>query len=110
MDDIMEAHTEPLYTCEYLSKDVLVTGDDGGQIKIWDLRSKTCVYDIHEQKEGTITDITFNNEKSYLFSASNNGTLAVFDLRKSNNSKDKLYAMSDEMEEELNCLSFVKVR
>ena len=109
MDDIIEAHAQPMYTCEYLSKDVLVTGDDDGQIKIWDLRTKTCVYDVHEQKEGTITDLTSDSQKAYLFSTSNNGTLGVYDLRKSNTAKDKLFAMSDEMEEELNCLTFVKV-
>jgi len=109
MEDISNAHNEPMYTCEFLSKDVLATGDDDGQIKIWDLRSKSCVYDVHEQKEGTVTDMTFNNEKTMLFSSSNNGTLAVYDLRKQNHAKEKLFAMSDEMEEELNCLAFVKV-
>ena len=110
MDDILDAHKEPMYTCEFLSSDVLITGDDDGQIKIWDLRSKSCVYDVHEQKEGTITDITYNKDKTYLFSSSNNGTLGVYDLRKSNTAKDKLFALSDEMEEELNCLSLVKVK
>lgn len=109
MDDIRDAHDVPMYTCEYLSKDVLITGDDDGHIKIWDLRSKSCVYDVHEQKEGTITGITYDLQKTYLLSTSNNGTLGVYDLRKPNTSKDKLFALSDEMEEELNCISFVKV-
>lgn len=109
IDDIVDAHATSLYTCEYLTKDVLATGDDDGMIKIWDLRTKTCVYDVHEQKEGTVTDMTADVQKSFLCSTSNNGTLAVYDLRKPNSAKDKLSAMSDEMEEELNCLSFVKV-
>lgn len=109
MDDILDSHSQPIYTCEYLSKDALVTGDDDGMIKIWDLRSKSCIYEVHEQKDGTITGMTYDSQKSYLLSTSNNGTLGVYDLRKSNNSKEKLYALSDVMEEELNCLTFIRV-
>lgn len=108
MDSIENAHAAALYTCEYLSKDVLATGDDDGQIKIWDLRTKTSVYDVHEQKDGTITSMVSDGQRAYLHATSNNGTLAVYDLRKSNTAKEKLTAMSDEMEEELNCITFVK--
>ena len=110
VNSISNAHDNPIYTCEFLSKDVLVSADDDGHIKIWDIRAGNMVFDVKEQTEGTITDLTINQEKSLLLASSNNGTLGVYDLRKSNTSKEKLYAMSDEMEEELNCISFVKVK
>ena len=104
------AHENSIYTCEFLSKDVLVSADDDGHIKIWDIRAGNPVYEVKEQTNGTITDLAINKEKSLLFATSNSGTLGVYDLRKPNTSKDKLYAMSDEMEEELNCIEFVRVR
>lgn len=36
------------------------------------------------------------------------GTLAVYDLRKSNNSDSKLYALSDGMEEDLLAVTLIK--
>lgn len=36
------------------------------------------------------------------------GTLAVYDIRKSNNSKEKLHALSDCMEEDLTSIALVK--
>lgn len=106
---ISQAHDNPIYTCRYINNDVLVTGDDNGQIKIWDLRAQNPVYTVHEQKDGTVTDLVVNEEKSLLFASSNNGTLGVYDIRKPENSKEKLHALSDEMEEELNCLANVRV-
>jgi hypothetical protein len=40
---------------------------------------------------------------------STDGTLGVYDLRKSNTNKNKLYAMSDSMEEDLLSVALVKV-
>lgn len=46
----------------------------------------------------------------YLLATSTGGYLGVYDLRKNNNDKDKLSALSDQMEEEYNCLTFINVR
>ena len=52
---------------------------------------------------GTIMDMKLNNEGTLLLSASNDGHLGVFDLR-----KQKLYAMSDCFEEDLTALVICK--
>lgn len=61
---------------------------------------------MREQNEA-ITDLKVNNEKNILLSTCTDGTLAVYDLRKNNQSKEKLYALSDPMESELNCCSYI---
>lgn len=67
------------------------------------------MYHVNEQKEGTITQMVAHSSQHYLLATSTSGLLGVYDLRKDNKSKDKLYAMSDQMEEEYLCLSLVKV-
>ena len=64
------------------------------------MRSGQCVYDVHEQEE-TITQMIINKDNTLLLSTSYDGTLGVYDLRKDNKSKDKLYALSDCLEEDL---------
>jgi WD40 repeat protein len=69
-------------------------------IKLWDLRvamsdaKKACVMELKEH-EGTIQDMLYAEDPKMLLSASNDGMLGVFDLR-----KGKLYAMSDNLEED----------
>ena len=64
------------------------------------MRSGKCVYDVHEQEE-SITQMIINKDKTMLLSTSYDGSLGVYDLRKDNSSKDKLYALSDCLEEDL---------
>ena len=49
-----------------------------------------------------------NKDKNIMISTSTDGTLAVYDLRRSNQNQDKLYALSDPMESELNCCAYVQ--
>lgn len=64
---------------------------------------------MYEQKEGTISQMVVHSSLHYLLASSTSGQLGVYDLRKGNNSKEKLYALSDQMEEEYHCLALVKV-
>ena len=64
---------------------------------------------MNEQKEGTITQMVVHSSLHFLLAASTSGQLGVYDLRKGNNSKEKLYALSDQMEEEYHCLALLKV-
>lgn len=86
---------------------ILVSGDDEGEIKIWDLRTNVCVLNYYEQSE-TITDFAINSDLTFLLSTSVDGTLGVFDLRKADTSKEKLYALSDCLEEDLLSIAIVK--
>lgn len=48
------------------------------------------------------------NNNHYLLSTSLDGSLGVYDLRKSNNSDAKLYALSDCMDEDLMSVCLIK--
>lgn len=87
---------------------MIVTGDDDGLIKLWDLREaahgkhKACAMTLKEH-EGSISDFAFNAEAKMLCSTGNDGMLGVWDLR-----KGQLYAMSDSFEEDQNALCLMK--
>jgi WD40 repeat protein len=56
-----------------------------------------------KEHEGTISDMVFNRKEQMLVSCACDGMLGVFDLR-----KNELYAMSDNFEEDLTCVSLQK--
>ena len=97
----------PINVLKFLPNGILVSGDDEGEIKIWDLRTNVCVLNYYEQSE-TITDFAINSDLTFLLSTSVDGTLGVFDLRKADTSKEKLYALSDCLEEDLLSITIVK--
>jgi WD repeat-containing protein 55 len=65
-------------------------------------KNQGCVMKFDEH-EGSIMDMKINDAGNMLLSASNDGHLGVFDLRMS-----KLYAMSDNFEEDLTSLVITK--
>ena len=105
---IVKIKRNPIYTVENITENIITTGDDEGQIKIFDTRTNKNLFTLHEQKSGSITDIKIDDQKQYLFATSTEGTLGVYDLRKADNSQNKLYALSDNMEADLNCIAFTK--
>jgi hypothetical protein len=62
---------------------------------------------VHEHLEA-VTDFTVTKDLVNLISTSYDGCLAVFDLRKAESSKEKLYAMSDNMETDLMAVELVR--
>lgn len=68
------------------------------------------MFGVNDQKDGTITQMMVHSSMHYLLATSTGGYLGVYDLRKNNNDKDKLSALSDQMEEEYNCLTFINVQ
>jgi len=57
------------------------------------------------EHEGSISDFAYHEDAKMLLSVANDGMLGVFDLRKS-----KLYAMSDNFENDLNAICLMKDR
>ncbi|KAL4510506.1 hypothetical protein ABPG72_004660 [Tetrahymena utriculariae] len=104
---LKDAHKESVNLVKFLNDDILISGDDNGDIKVWDIKSSKCVYEGNEQSEA-ITGVAVPENLNYLLTTSLDGTLAVYDIRKANNAKDKLYALSDCMEEDLTSIQLVK--
>ena len=84
---------------KFISENIISCGDFKGKVTLYDIRQKTPIKVFSEQSE-EITDILFNENKSdFLLSSSIDSTLAVYDLK-----KNCLFALSDKLDEELNCL------
>ncbi len=83
----------------------VVTGDDEGKIKQWDLRSPPRISVVNEWKEQSdyISDLHVALDGRSLLSTSGDTTLAVFDLR-----SNKKVRLSDPQEDELLCVKVMK--
>jgi hypothetical protein len=83
---------------------VFTTGNSNGCVELYDIRTNKRIHSFKEQTE-EISDIAYDNEykSNYLLSSCIDGTLGVFDIRKM-----KLYALSDCIEDEINCMQIVK--
>ena len=88
---------------KFIDENIFSAGDTKGNLTIFDIRQKKAIKIFSEQSE-EITDILYDNNKpDFLLSSSIDSTLSVYDLK-----KHSLYALSDKLDEELNCLLSVK--
>ena len=88
---------------KFLSENLFAAGDFKGNITLFDTRQKSHIKIFKEQTE-EISDILFEpNKSNYLLSSSIDSTLCVYDINKLS-----LYALSDKLDEELNCLMSYK--
>jgi WD40 repeat protein len=84
---------------KFISENIFSAGDFNGKLTLFDKRQKTPLKIFKEQSE-EITDILYEpNKSNFLLSSSIDSTLCVYDINKLS-----LYALSDKLDEELNCL------
>ena len=93
-----------------LDSNNLVTGDDSGCVKLWDLRADnsksgtgTMEWNIHEDYISALCWCPDKNQT--LLSGSGDGTMAAYDLRKPS---DKNVERSDDQEAEITCIETMK--
>jgi hypothetical protein len=88
----------------FVDDNVFTTGNSNGCVELYDIRTNKRIHSFKEQTE-EISDIAYDSEykSNYLLSSCIDGTLGVFDIRKM-----KLYALSDCIEDEINCMQIVK--
>ena len=88
---------------KYISENLFAAGDFKGNITLFDVRQKSHIKIFKEQTE-EITDILYDqNKPNFLLTSSIDSTLCVYDINKLS-----LYALSDKLDEELNCLMSYK--
>jgi WD40 repeat protein len=97
-----------------VDENLLVAGDDDGAIHVVDLRERKKIFSIHEQSDyiSALTCGLSDSPLKSLIALSGDCTLGVYDLRmissaSSGKKKDRLVALSDEQEDELNCIAVV---
>ncbi|VDO33489.1 unnamed protein product [Brugia timori] len=76
----------------------IVTGDEFGEIRLWDLRAKEPLISCFNEQEDVIND--FGIVGNALLAVSSDGTLGAYDFR-----KQKLMVRSEPMHSELLCLT-----
>ena len=87
----------------FINENLFSAGDTKGNVTLFDIRQNRAIKIFSEQSE-EITDIIYDiNRPDFLLSSSIDSTLSVYDLK-----QHKLYALSDKMDEELNCLLSIK--
>ncbi|KAJ3305207.1 WD domain repeat-containing protein 55 [Blyttiomyces sp. JEL0837] len=96
------AHSESINALKSLEPNILASGDDEGVIKLWDLRARKLVMK-YTQHADFISDFDYHEEKKTLVATSADATLSVYDIR-----KKKPIKISDNQEDELLCVTFIK--
>ncbi|KAI9209286.1 WD40-repeat-containing domain protein, partial [Polychytrium aggregatum] len=97
-----DAHDDPLNCLLNLNENLLASGDDGGAVKIWDLRQKKKVISWKENQD-FISDMSFVAHKKTLVVTSGDGCLSIFDIR-----KPAPVCVSDNQDDELLSVAIVK--
>ncbi|XP_041978961.1 WD repeat-containing protein 55 homolog [Aricia agestis] len=96
------AHEVPVYRLISLDDNKIVTGDDNGVVKLWDLRKQDPIFDI-KVGEDHVADMITNESQKYLVCAGGDGLLTTIDLKGS-----KIYTTSEQYDTELTCLGLFR--
>ena len=100
------AHDSAINRLIKLSEDVLVTGDDSGVVKLWDLRTvggdaaPAMEWHVHQD---FIAGLTYSAERETIVSISGDSSLCAYDIRSEN-----VYLQSEQQESELSCVQIVR--
>uniref|UniRef100_A0A8D3B433 WD repeat-containing protein 55 n=1 Tax=Scophthalmus maximus TaxID=52904 RepID=A0A8D3B433_SCOMX len=78
---IRGAHGAPINSLLLVDENILATGDDGGTLKVWDMRKGTAFMDV-KQHDDYISDIAVDQAKRILLTASGDGTMGVFNIKR----------------------------
>ncbi|KAI3375724.1 hypothetical protein L3Q82_003728 [Scortum barcoo] len=78
---IRGAHGAPINSLLLVDENILATGDDGGTLKVWDMRKGTAIMDL-KHHEDYISDIAVDQAKRILLTASGDGTMGVFNIKR----------------------------
>ena len=110
--EMLKFHTgdDKLNKMHMLDNNNLVTGDDSGCVKLWDLRadnirSGSCnmEWDVHQDYVSALCWCPDKNQT--LLSGSGDGTIAIYDLRKPS---IKNVQRSEDQEVEISCIETIK--
>ncbi|XP_060517991.1 WD repeat-containing protein 55 homolog [Cylas formicarius] len=98
------SHEVALYCLRVVDENMFATGDDDGEVKIWDLRQKSDKPIFSTKKnEDYISDIVADAAHKFLLCSSGDGSLTTIDLE-----NRKVHMLSEEYEEELTCLGLFR--
>ncbi|NXA93690.1 WDR55 protein, partial [Melanocharis versteri] len=76
-----KAHESALNCVLPIDNHVFATGDDGGAVKVWDLRKGSAILEARQQEE-YISAMTVDGNGKILLTASGDGTLGVYNVKR----------------------------
>ncbi|XP_042646107.1 WD repeat-containing protein 55 isoform X1 [Tyto alba] len=76
-----KAHGSALNCVLPIDNHVFATGDDGGALKVWDLRKEDAILEAREQEE-YISAMAVDGNGKILLTTSGDGTLGVFNVKR----------------------------
>ncbi|XP_061442730.1 WD repeat-containing protein 55 isoform X3 [Rhineura floridana] len=81
MTRFSKAHNSALNSLLVIDEHLFATGDDRGELKVWDLRKGNSVMEM-KQHEEYISDMALDGNKKLLLTTSGDGTMGVFNIRR----------------------------
>ncbi|XP_077354797.1 WD repeat-containing protein 55 [Festucalex cinctus] len=78
---IRGAHGVPINCLLLVDANILATGDDGGTLKVWDMRKGSAIMDL-KHHDDYISDIAVDEAKRILLTASGDGTMGIFNIKR----------------------------
>ncbi|XP_057711595.1 WD repeat-containing protein 55 [Corythoichthys intestinalis] len=78
---IRGAHGVPINSLLLVDSNIVATGDDGGTLKLWDMRKGTAFMDL-KHHDDYISDIAVDEAKKILLTTSGDGTMGVFNIKR----------------------------
>ncbi|RKP01920.1 hypothetical protein CXG81DRAFT_18351 [Caulochytrium protostelioides] len=90
------AHDDAVNIVKYIDESLVLTADDAGWVKLWDLRKKACVRRWQEHEE-YITDMALVSDSTWMVTGGD-CYLAIYDIRTTTP-----IDVSDQQGAELNC-------
>ncbi|KAL0239311.1 hypothetical protein PCE1_004998 [Barthelona sp. PCE] len=97
----VKAHAAPISAMLYLGGYLVITGDDEGTIKMWNLETQMCTMSVKETNEG-ITSLAYEPEQAVLCAGGADGYLYVFDL-----ASKELLMISENLDDEQQSMLFI---
>ncbi|XP_004609991.2 WD repeat-containing protein 55 [Sorex araneus] len=99
---ISKAHSAPINSLLLVDKNVLATGDDTGGVRLWDQRKEGPLMDMRQHEE-YIADMALDPAKKLLLTASGDGCLGVFNIR-----RHRLEVLSEPQSGDLTSVTIMK--
>ncbi|XP_050077591.1 WD repeat-containing protein 55 homolog [Anopheles maculipalpis] len=97
------AHNEPVYSMAVLGEHLFATGDDDGEVKLWDVRQRDAVFGLRPVEDFISCILSNGQQQKYLLMTSGDGLLTTINI-----AQRKMYVQSEPYEEELNCMGTFK--
>lgn len=104
---LSDAHAAAINRIVNCSETTVASGDDEGNIKVWDTRSNTCCGSF-EAHEDFVSDMEYLPASNQLLAVSGDGTLSVLNMRRNKIDKQSQFA-EDELLSVVVCKNGQKV-